>query len=128
MNKLLSKWYKFLENLKLNKKIFNIKTLCLAVVLAMLSVLVFTVILPNIAKYYASQGDDLYKKGNKEGAIKDYSKAIELNPKFVDAYWCRGVVRHELGDKEGAVKDYSQVIELNPKFIDADVSCLLVIA
>ena len=47
-------------------------------------------------------------------AIEYYTKAIELNPKYSDAYNNRGILKQELGDKEGAMQDYNKAIELNP--------------
>src|SRR5258705_7789145 len=54
--------------------------------------------------------------GNKDvdGAIADYSKAIELAPKHVYAYYNRGLARFAKKDAEGAIADYTKVIELTP--------------
>jgi tetratricopeptide (TPR) repeat protein len=49
------------------------------------------------------------------GAIDDYSKAINLNPKYVDAYFNRGVAKGNVKDYAGAVADYTRTIELDPK-------------
>ena len=50
-----------------------------------------------------------------KGAISDFDKAIELNPKDADAYICRGTAKAILNDYKGAILDYDKYIELNPK-------------
>ena len=44
-----------------------------------------------------------------------YTKAIESDPNFADAYINRGLVKNELGDFEGSIEDYNKAIELDPK-------------
>ncbi len=48
------------------------------------------------------------------GAIEDYTKAIEINPKDADAYKFRGVAKDELGDYFDAILDFNKSIELKP--------------
>jgi tetratricopeptide (TPR) repeat protein len=57
---------------------------------------------------------DKLKKGNLDGAIADYSKAIELNPADPDAYDNRGVARLRKGDLDKAIADFNSAIELDP--------------
>ncbi|MBV8887365.1 MAG: tetratricopeptide repeat protein [Chroococcidiopsidaceae cyanobacterium CP_BM_RX_35] len=65
------------------------------------------------------QGGDKYKKGDYQGAIADYTKALQLNPKSAEAYNYRGNARLNLRDKQGAIADYDQAIKLNPNYADA---------
>ena len=44
-----------------------------------------------------------------------YSKALEANPEFLDAYINRGLVNNELGEYEASIKDYDKAIELDKK-------------
>lgn len=74
---------------------------------------------PRSAGGYLSRGDARWKKGNLDGAIADYTKAIELDPSFAAAYFNRGAVRNRKDDSEGAMADYSKAIELNPNLADA---------
>ncbi len=55
------------------------------------------------------------KANNPQGAIADYTKAIERNPKDAYAYLHRGIVKGVLGDSQGALADYTKAIELDPK-------------
>ncbi|VEP18196.1 DnaJ domain protein [Hyella patelloides LEGE 07179] len=45
-------------------------------------------------------------------AIKEYSKAIELDPKFIDAYLKRSEIRYKLGDNQGVLDDCYRVIQI----------------
>ena len=56
---------------------------------------------------------DLLKK------IKHFSKAIELDPEYIDAYLYRGDSKYLLGHYDEAIKDYDQAIQINPEFADA---------
>ncbi|NLT49824.1 MAG: tetratricopeptide repeat protein [Ignavibacteria bacterium] len=51
--------------------------------------------------------------GDYEGAIEDFSMAIEINPEDSIAYNNRAVAYHNLGDFSKAIKDYTQLIILN---------------
>jgi tetratricopeptide (TPR) repeat protein/S1-C subfamily serine protease len=64
---------------------------------------------------YYNRGIAKSALGDKKGAISDYDRAIEFNPKFADAYSNRGIAKSALGDKKGAILDYDRAIEINPK-------------
>lgn len=74
---------------------------------------------PRSAAGYLSRGNARWKKGNLDGAIADYTKAIQLDPNFADAYLNRGAARNLKDDSEGAMADYSKAIELDPNPADA---------
>ena len=52
--------------------------------------------------------------GDRSGAIADYTRAIKLDPKNVDAYNNRGTERQINGDIAGAMADFNRAIEINP--------------
>jgi tetratricopeptide (TPR) repeat protein len=54
-----------------------------------------------------------------KGAILEFNKAIEFNPKFAEAYYKRGNTKLLLDDISGAEIDYNRAIELNPKLAEA---------
>ena len=49
------------------------------------------------ADRYVKSGVAKYKKGDMDGALIDYSKAIELRPDDVTAYYDRGMVKPKHG-------------------------------
>lgn len=51
-------------------------------------------------------------QGDHDGAIEDFTKAIELNPNLAKAYASRGVSKEAKGDGAGAKSDYSTSIQL----------------
>jgi tetratricopeptide (TPR) repeat protein len=53
------------------------------------------------------------QKGDVEGAIADYTTAIELNPRFVEAYNNRAGARYEKGEVDAAIVDYTKAIDLD---------------
>lgn len=49
-----------------------------------------------------------------QGAVEDYTQAIELNPQFVEAYLKRAATRYKLNDDRGTLKDCTQALQINP--------------
>ena len=86
-------------------------------VLALGSPLITACANPSIDTF--NNGVDKYEQGDYQGAIADYTKAIEINPDFADAFLNRGMVKAKLGDNQGAISDYDRAIEINPKFVIA---------
>ena len=50
--------------------------------------------------------------GDYEGAIADYTKSIEANPKSSISYLNRGNSKFRKGDKKGACEDWTKAKEL----------------
>ena len=63
--------------------------------------------------FYKS-ANEKFDKEDYQGAIDDYSKAIELDPQNLKAFSSRGDAKFNLEDYQGAIDDYSKAIELNP--------------
>jgi tetratricopeptide (TPR) repeat protein len=68
---------------------------------------------PQTAIDYVMRGTAYAQLSNTEAAIKDYTSAIDLNPRMVVAYNNRGNLRQYLGDLDGAIKDFSIVLEID---------------
>ena len=64
------------------------------------------------AEDFVDRGKVKYARSDWDGAIADYSKAIELNPKFAGAYLNRGNARRGKGDQAGADADLAQAAKL----------------
>jgi tetratricopeptide (TPR) repeat protein len=62
-------------------------------------------------------GWDKSQAGNYQGALNDYNRAIELNPRYANAYNYRGFLKeNQFKDVAGALADYNRAIELNPQY------------
>jgi tetratricopeptide (TPR) repeat protein len=68
---------------------------------------------------YFKLGNTYHGLGDYQQAIKDFDRAIELDPKLAEAYWGRGNTYHALGDYQQAIKDFDRAIELDPRFAEA---------
>ena len=71
------------------------------------------------AQYFYRQGIAQAKAKQYQKAITEYSKAIALAPKFIDAYLKRSEMRYKLGDNQGVLDDCYWVIKINPSFAKA---------
>ena len=58
---------------------------------------------------------DLFQKGDESNAVRYFLKAIELNPKYEDAYESLGVLYGRMGNFDKAIDLMEQLKELNPK-------------
>jgi tetratricopeptide (TPR) repeat protein len=56
------------------------------------------------------------KNGDYDGAIADFTKAIELDPGYAEAYYERGEAKRANLDYEDAIDDYTRAIEVNPQY------------
>ena len=61
---------------------------------------------------YNNRGASKAKLQDYQGAIADYSKAIELNPNYIEAYYNRGILKFILNQKNSACLDWSKAGEL----------------
>lgn len=65
-----------------------------------------------------NRGLDRHLRGDLEGAIADYGRALDLYAGDDDsqaiAYLTRGNARKDLGDLQGAIDDYNQAIASHP--------------
>ena len=52
------------------------------------------------------------KRGDYQGAIDDYTRAIQINPNDAKAYSNRGIVLEIVGDLKGACTDWRKAAEL----------------
>jgi tetratricopeptide (TPR) repeat protein len=68
----------------------------------------------NTASDFYDRGNARKAKGDLDGAIADYTKAIEIDPHDADIYYNRGVAERAKGDFGQAIADYSKAIKINP--------------
>jgi tetratricopeptide (TPR) repeat protein len=68
---------------------------------------------------YFQSGYELHNQGKFKEAIEDYTKAIKLDPKYVDAYFNRGLAWFKIGSFDNAITDYTESIRLDSGAPDA---------
>ncbi|MDJ0555159.1 MAG: DnaJ domain-containing protein [Microcoleaceae cyanobacterium MO_207.B10] len=73
----------------------------------------------------AGEVKELYKRGiarsqlgDYQGAIIDYTKALEINPDWAEVLYHRGFARYKMQDYRGANADYSQALFLDPYLVE----------
>jgi tetratricopeptide (TPR) repeat protein len=71
--------------------------------------------LQTMAELAFKQGNFLLTLRQFDKAIVAYSRAIELNSRYTDAYNNRGIAYERTGSYEKAIEDYDNVMALNPK-------------
>jgi len=69
---------------------------------------------PSNPTTHNNMGDVYSRHNDLDNAIKEFSKAIEINSNYADAYHNRGSAYQSKGDIENAINDYRKAIEINP--------------
>jgi tetratricopeptide (TPR) repeat protein len=67
---------------------------------------------------YVMRGVEYKIKGDHNAAIKEFTSAIELDPKNFDAYAFRGFEYSQLDEWDKAISDYTQAIIINQRDSD----------
>ncbi len=70
---------------------------------------------PKSATGYANRGSEKLTRNDLNGAIADFTRAIELEPGFTFWRLSRGDAKSAKGDFDGAIADYSRIIEIDPQ-------------
>ena len=65
---------------------------------------------------FNNRGLHRQKQGQLDGAIADFSKAVELNPNYSVAFTNRGYVYLEKGDSASAEADFTRSLKANPGY------------
>ena len=71
------------------------------------------------AKEYCNQGVAKQKKGDLDGALADYTRAIELNPFDAILYNNRGVAKTAKGNLDSAIADFDRALQLDSRNAEA---------
>ncbi len=70
---------------------------------------------PKDAKFYIGRGIAYAEKGQLDQAIDDFTKALGIDAKSIDAYYNRGIAYVYKGRYDWAVDDFSKVLEIDLK-------------
>jgi len=68
-----------------------------------------------LAIVYHRRGTAYASKNEYDHAIADYTKAIEIDPTYVNAYNSRGIAYTNKGDYRNAIADVTRAVELSTK-------------
>jgi tetratricopeptide (TPR) repeat protein len=71
------------------------------------------------AKKHFNLGNQHFDINNYHEAISCYHEAIKTNPRYIQAYIKRGLVRQKIQDYENAIIDYGKAIQISPRNSDA---------
>ncbi|MBW4510876.1 MAG: tetratricopeptide repeat protein [Scytonematopsis contorta HA4267-MV1] len=71
---------------------------------------------PNSPKIYSERANFRKNKlGDRQGAIEDYTMAIEMTPDNAMLYFLRSQTYQELGNQQKAIEDYNTAMSLTPQ-------------
>lgn len=74
---------------------------------------------PNSHHGYWIRGNVKYRKGDMIGALQDYTKALEYNPRFAAALAARGCVYTILNEYKDALRDLNSAISMDATIAEA---------
>lgn len=66
----------------------------------------------NPPEFYFIFGNEYFKKGQYQLALKEYDKAINRDPNYAEAFSNRGLVYAELNQCQRAIEDYNKAISI----------------
>lgn len=70
---------------------------------------------PKDALYYFNRAELKREQKNFSGAYSDYTKAINIDQNFIQAYWKRGLLEVDMDSLKKAVWDFTYVIANDPR-------------
>ena len=68
------------------------------------------------AKKHFDEGNRLYDLGRYEDAIKEYDKALAIDPNYKEAHNNKGNALDDLGRYEEAIKEYDKALAIDPDY------------
>jgi tetratricopeptide (TPR) repeat protein len=77
---------------------------------------------PSNSIAHNNRGTVRQRRGDLDGALADYDRAIAVSPDYAKAYNNRGTARLAKGDVSGALADCDRALALNPSYTDAYVN------
>jgi len=63
---------------------------------------------------YLNRGEDLYREGKYDEAIREYNRAIAINKKLAEGYLKRGFAYDDKGNYNKAIADYTSALRIKP--------------
>ncbi len=66
---------------------------------------------PDRSRFYNKRGMAKVDNGDFKGSIQDFSEAVNINPNYEKAYYCRADAYEKLKKWKMAIQDYSKIID-----------------
>jgi protein O-mannosyl-transferase len=73
---------------------------------------------PNCWAAYNNLGNAFFKKGQIDGAIDQYQKALEINPNYVEARGNLGLALLQKGQMDDAIAEYEEALKIDPTYAE----------
>jgi len=73
----------------------------------------------DICAAYNGRGQTAMRRGDLAGALSDFNRAIQLNPRFGEFYLNRGIIYRRLGNINAALRDFDRAVILDGKYVEA---------
>jgi tetratricopeptide (TPR) repeat protein len=72
----------------------------------------------NAVDHY-NRGVDHWQNHEYDQAVSEFTRAIQINPEYAEAYNSRGITYRDKNEYELAIEDYNKAIEINPQYAEA---------
>lgn len=80
------------------------------------TIITISLILQTPAEKLIDSGYDKYMNDDYSGAIKDFDRAIAIDPNNEETYYLRGVAKSNMGEKASAMIDFDKALKLYPDY------------
>ncbi len=74
---------------------------------------------PGNARAHSNLGVTLYRAGQLQRALEEFTRALELDPNLDEAHQNRGAIYQRRGQLDLAIADFTRAIEINPAYSNA---------
>jgi len=68
---------------------------------------------------YLSKGEDLYREGKYDEAIRELNRALAINGNLADGYFLRGSAYYFKNNYDRAIEDWTAALSIKPDFYEA---------
>ncbi len=65
--------------------------------------------------YYIGRGEAYIRTRQPEAALNDFSKALEINPNYIDSHYHRASAYYQIGDYENAITEVDLYLRHIPR-------------
>ena len=89
-----------------------------ALVLVLIVIGIHDQYLPRLATDWTQRGIEQYQQGRLGGALRNYRKAIALQPDNAKAHYHLGVLYEDVQNREAAIAEYAFVMKSDPEALD----------